>query len=349
MTQTGDPPTGPDDGDPETSVGLAALVEKSRAEAALTALRSEGVYDDERGVQAHDADRVALPVTGRPVETTVDRLVRVSLPTRGHDLESMLRDRGWGGDRLRQVPSSWAVIGSVLLIDLDGVPDPADVGEALLDLHDVADTVLDWRGARGPERRPDVRVVAGTGDTETVHVEHGTSYALDLSAVMFSPGNKAERARMGQVVEADEQILDMFAGIGYFALPMARAGANVIAVERNPTAYRYLVENAVLNDVENRLTAYLSDCRQVEATADRVVLGHFDAHRYLDVALAAVEPGGILHVHAATPEAELPDRPINRMAAAAAKADRSLEDVTLRDVKGYSPGVRHVVVDVTVA
>jgi tRNA wybutosine-synthesizing protein 2 len=30
----------------------------------------------------------------------------------------------------------------------------------------------------------------------------------------------------------------MFAGIGYFTLPMARAGATVTAVEHNPTSFR---------------------------------------------------------------------------------------------------------------
>ncbi len=151
---------------------------------------------------------------------------------------------------------------------------------------------------------------------------------------MFSPGNKAERARMGDIVAADERVLDMFAGIGYFTLPMARAGAQVTAVERNPTAFRFLVENVMLNDVDERVHPYRADCRDVvpgfaeEARADRIVMGYYEAsapraedsrappdasHEYLDSALDALTPGGVLHMHEATPDALVFDRPIERL------------------------------------
>ncbi len=119
-------------------------------------------------------------------------------------------------------------------------------------------------------------MLAGESDTETIHTEHGTRYGLDPAAVMFSPGNQAERARMGEIVEADERVFDMFAGIGYFTLPMARAGARVTATELNPTAFRYL-ENAMLNDVPDRVDAYMTDCRDLaeRVEADRVVMGYY--------------------------------------------------------------------------
>ena len=219
------------------------------------------------------------------------------------------------------------------------------VGEALLALHGNADTVLAREGIAGTRRDPDTKVVAGTGETETVHVEHGTRYALDLATAMFSPGNKAERARMGEVVAAGERAFDMFAGIGYFALPMARAGARVVATEIEPATYRYLVENARLNDVTDRLKPVLGDCCDVETTADRVVMGYYDAHEYLDAALGALVAGGTLHLHEATPDPRFPDRPVDRLRAAAEAADRSVELLETRVVKDHSPGVVHGVVD----
>jgi tRNA wybutosine-synthesizing protein 2 len=345
--------------DPDRASGLAALAPKPAAERARRQLSALGVYDGDRGIERYDDDRVALPVTGAdPADREgtvaavedVERVVRHALPARDHTLADSLRTRGWDEADIDRVPGSWAVIGTVVLADFDGCPRPAEVGDALLDLHGEADTVLDRGGIDGRTRDPDVTVVAGAGDTETVHTEHGTAYALDLAETMFSPGNKAERARMGDVTGPDERVFDMFAGVGYFALPMARAGAEVIAAELDPTTYRYLVENAALNDVTDRFRAVRGDCRDVDlAPVDRVVMGHYDAHERLGSAMDALREGGRLHLHEATPEAELPDRPVRRLREAATGAGREVDVTDVREVKSHAEGVLHVVVDAVVA
>jgi len=373
--------------EPEADAGLAVVVGNPRTEAVIAALREEGVYDEDRHVQSWDADGVAVPVTAPPSTVEVREVVRQVGERRLRTLADHLGQRGWTDAELESAPSSWAVIGSVVLVELGDSPRPAEVGEALLALHGEADTVLARRGISGRHREPDVEVLAGEGDTETVHTEHGTEYALDLARVMFSPGNKAERARMGRVVEgrdpseqassaercsadrssgqspqADgatasegERVLDMFAGVGYFTLPMARAGATVTAVEHNSTAFRYLVENTMRNGVDDRVHAYRADCREVVAAGidggpvDRVVMGYYEAtdpaEGYLDSAIDALVPGGILHVHAATPETLVFERPVERLETAAADAGRAVEILDTRRVKGYSEGVAHVVVD----
>ncbi|MEF8812259.1 MAG: class I SAM-dependent methyltransferase family protein [Halovenus sp.] len=351
-----------------TGEHLAAVVEKARAQAVIGALREEGVYDDDRSVFECGSETVAIPVTAPPTGTDVLEVIREEGPPRLRTLTDHLRERGWTDAELVDVPGSWAVIGSVILVDIGDAVRPSEVGDALLAMHGSADTVLAREGIDGQHREPSVEVIAGEGDTETVHREHGTTYAMDLAEVMFSPGNKAERARMGDVVGGSdrptcgERVLDMFAGIGYFTLPMARAGARVTAVERNPAAFGYLVENAVSNGVQDRVETYRADCRDVVAGGldaaadgaepfafDRVVMGYYDAYEYLDSAFAAVAPDGVLHVHEATPDALVPDRPVGRIREAAGRANRPVEVLDTRDVKGYSEGVRHVVVDARVA
>jgi len=332
---------------------LSAVVEKPRAQAAIGSLRAEGVYDDDRSVRECGDGAVAIPVTRPPAETTVLEVIREEGEPRLRTLADHLRERGWSDAELEDAPGSWAVLGSVILVELGDAPRPAEVGEALLAMHGGADTVLAREGIHGEGREPAVRVVAGEGDTVTVHREHGTVYAMDLARVMFSPGNKAERARMGEVVEAGEHVLDMFAGIGYFTLPMARAGARVTAVERNPDAFEYLVENAVRNEVTERVQTYRADCRDVVDGAladpgfavDRVVMGYYEAHEYLDSAFRALGPGGTVHMHEATPEALVPDRPVGRLREAAADHGRDVAVVATHRIKGYSEGVAHVVVD----
>ncbi|MFB6224574.1 MAG: class I SAM-dependent methyltransferase family protein [Haloarcula sp.] len=351
---------------------LAVVVAKPRSQIAIESLQAESVYDDTRSISEWTDDTVAVPVTDPPQETQFREVVRQVGERRLRTLADHLRERGWTDAEIADAPSSWAVLGSVVLVDIGDSPRPGEVGDALLALHGEADTVLARHGISGDHREPSTEVIAGDGDTETVHTEHGTQYAMDLAEVMFSPGNKAERARMGEVVREGrgtrpserasgeaasgdgERVLDMFAGIGYFTLPMARAGAHVTAVERNPATFRFLVENVMLNDVDERVQPYRSDCRDVvpgfasKGRADRVMMGYYDAHEYLDSALDALAPGGVLHMHEATPDPLVFDRPIERLEAAVDAADRTVEILDTRRVKEYSEGVVHVVVDAQV-
>ncbi len=332
---------------------LAALVAKPNVDVAMASLREEGVYDDSRRLVEHDEGTVAIPVTEPPSATHVaDVIEQVDPEPRVTDLPLLLRERGLTEAEIERAPGSWAVIGDVILVHFGDCKRRETVGDALLELHRGAETVVARKGIVGETREPAIEVVAGEGDTETVHTEHGTTYAMDLAEVMFAPGNKAERARMGEVVNRDEHVLDMFAGIGYFTLPMARAGARVTAVEKNPVAFRYLAENARLNDVMDRVELFMGDCREVvpirvEAGAafDRVVMGYYDAAEYLTPALDALVAGGTLHMHEATPEAMLWDRPVERLEQAARTANRQVRHLDRRRIKSHSEGVEHVVLD----
>ncbi|THE66736.1 class I SAM-dependent methyltransferase family protein [Salinadaptatus halalkaliphilus] len=372
--------------DPDADTPLAAIVEKHRTETAIESLRAEGVYDDSRRVReapnaersdSEPLERIALPITDPPAETRVLEVVRQLDPERrSPDLADRLAERGWSEADLEATPSSWAVVGSVILVSIpEDCPDETAVAEALLECHGEADSVLAdegiaTAGTAGTHREPRTRLLAGESDTETIHTEHGTQYGLDPSTVMFSPGNQAERARMGEICAEDERVFDMFAGIGYFTLPMARAGGRVTAAEINPTAFRYLLENAVLNDVGDRIDAYMTDCRDLvtDLEADRVVMGYYgsgdgrdesaasdtvddhgtrtgEAHEFLPAALEALAPGGVVHYHEATPESRLWERPLERLETAGEHAGRELAILEKRRVKSHSAGVSHVVVD----
>lgn len=328
---------------------LAAIVEKEAADEAIAGLKREGCYDRDRRIREHDRATLAVPVTREPADTRVlDVTVQDDPSRRVRQLDDYLRERGFSRDERDRAPGSWGVVGDVIVARFADCPREREVGEALLDLYGSAHTVVAREGIEGAHREPSVRVVAGRGETETLHVEDGTEYALDLRAVMFSPGNAAERRRMGRAVEPGDIVLDMFAGIGYFALPMARAGARVTAVERNHAAFEYLLENRARNEVIDRLSAIRGDCGVVVTRlatdgpiADRVVMGHFDATPYLEAAMAAVRPGGTIHLH-----------DVGHAESPFADAERALRDTGVsvterRIVKTHGPGTVHVVVEGT--
>jgi tRNA wybutosine-synthesizing protein 2 len=202
------------------------------------------------------------------------------------------------------------------------------------------------RGIRGPWRQPDIEVVWGEG-TETVHVEAGIRFKLDVARVMFSSGNLAERMRMGRIAQRGEIVVDLFAGIGQFALPMAvhSRPARLIACEMNPEAYAYLEENVRLNrawSVEPRL----GDCRQTapEGVADRVVMGYLHGESYLDIAMRAAKDACVLHYHENVP-IEDADRASRHVLESAAKAGFHASILAVHRIKSYAPRIRHLVVD----
>lgn len=51
------------------------------------------------------------------------------------------------------------------------------------------------------------------------HQENGIIYSFDATRCMFSSGNLSEKRRIGALDCADEVVVDLFAGIGYFVLP----------------------------------------------------------------------------------------------------------------------------------
>lgn len=207
-------------------------------------------------------------------------------------------------------------------------------------------TVMEIDHIQGTKREPVYKVLYGS-DTQTVNKENGCLFKLDLAKVMWSKGNNNERLRIAKLVRDGETVIDMFAGIGYFSIPIGvHANAReVIAIEINPNSYHFLCENIELNKLDN-ITPVLGDCmiETPKFRADRIIMGYVKTtHHYLKVAIDSLNEGGILHYHETVPEKLMDSRPIERIVAAA--DGRGVEILKTNKIKKYSPGVWHVVID----
>lgn len=217
--------------------------------------------------------------------------------------------------------------------------------EELSKKHKVK-TIMKIDHIQGTKREPVYKILYGS-ETETVNKENGCLFKLDLAKVMWSKGNNNERLRIAKLVEDDETVMDMFAGIGYFSIPIGvHANAReVISIEINPNSYHYLCENIKLNKVDN-ITPILGDCKDVAANfkVDRILMGYVKTtHHYLRVAIDSLNKGGILHYHETVPEKLIRTRPIERIIS---QSDgRDVELLKINKIKKYSPGVWHVVID----
>ncbi|MBA3044969.1 MAG: class I SAM-dependent methyltransferase family protein [Euryarchaeota archaeon] len=254
----------------------------------------------------------------------------------------------------QKLPKRWEQLGHVLVLKID--PELEDWLEEIAVTYAKAldvDTVLrDTGGVVGTFREPVMELLIGE-NTETVHLENDIKYCLDAARIMFSSGNVDERIRMASVCQPGEMVVDMFAGIGYFTLPMAvhSRPARVIAHEINPRSHRYLKMNANLNNAAKTVEPVLGDCLDAEENvADRVVMGYVGTtHEYLPKAMRILREKGTIHYHETCPEKLLQERPMTRVKEAASDAGKKTEVLGMRKIKSYSPGVWHVVVDVAIS
>jgi tRNA wybutosine-synthesizing protein 2 len=256
------------------------------------------------------------------------------------------------------MPAGYQRLGSVLVLRLPASLRPyfTLIGEAWRAELGVETVLVRTGPIEGELRSPASVRIAGTA-TEAEVAEHGVRWRFDAARIMFAAGNKRERARAGELPRPGETVADLFAGIGYFAIPAARSGraARVVAVEKNPVAYRYLVANAALNHVEDRLDAVEGDNRAVDLPQhafDRVFLGYLPtAVPWIARAVALVRPaGGWIHVHTvADARTALVSATSEVDRAVRAAGARPLEPSRPRAVKPYGPGRTHVVVDARIA
>ncbi|HWQ49628.1 MAG TPA: class I SAM-dependent methyltransferase family protein [Methanosarcina sp.] len=307
-----------------------------------------------RKVRTEDGNFLEIPVTKAAYDSVDGFLVfeqeNPEFLKKPNSLKESL-ESFFSESELASVPTGWQILGDIIIV---GIPEVLEdkktrIAEALLSMYPRCRTVIRDFGIEGQFRQPKREILLGS-ETETIHKENGCFFKQDVTKVMYSKGNLEERKRMSRLGEG-EVIVDMFAGIGYFSIPMAvhSRPKKIISIEINPESFAYLRKNIRLNKIEDILVPICGDCSKVtpEGTADRVLMGYVGTtHHYLGVAIKALKKnGGILHYHETVPERLARTRPHERIEKVACALRKKVEILETRRIKKYSPGVLHVVVD----
>lgn len=184
-------------------------------------------------------------------------------------------------------------------------------------------------------------VLAGLDTTRTRYIEYHHTFTIDLSQAYFSARLAQERQRLLSQVAPGERVLDMFAGVGPFAITLASRSQLVVASDINPGAMMLLEDNVIRNRVSNVL-GILTDASRLPAILpwrfDRVVMNlPLGADRFLGAAFRLCRPGGMIHFYALQDE-----EGAHRMTIRQYPAD----SITERKVRTYSPGRWHAVYDI---
>jgi tRNA (guanine37-N1)-methyltransferase len=258
---------------------------------------------------------------------------------------------------LKQVKHSFDIIGNIAIIEvpeeLASLKQP--IAQGIIKIHKGIKTVLCKSGAvDGEFRVREYELVLGENNTETIHVEHGCRYKLDVTKVYFSPRLATEHMRVASQARANDVITDMFCGVGPFSILIAKLKrAFVNAIDINPEAINYLKTNCILNKVENFVHPMLGDARKLisenlKSTSDRIIMNlPAESLEFVDAACLALKPeGGVVHSYQFQTDPEPLKKAAEALRISVESANRRIRRVIeARLVKSVAPHEWHVAVD----
>ncbi len=183
------------------------------------------------------------------------------------------------------------------------------------------------------------------------HRENGITYCFDPQRVMFSPGNVNERVAAADLAAAGSTVFDMFSGIGYFSLPIAKysRAARVYCTDINPDAIEFLRMSASINNVSSVIEAFNRNCLDYTpgAKVDIAVMGNFKSLEYVDHAYGCLKDSGTLILHFLLDTSRISEIErylLDRLSYLPA----ALEVSRKRIVKSYAPNQWHISASVRV-
>ena len=253
----------------------------------------------------------------------------------------------------KELARGYDPFGSIAIIELSErlKPKESAIGRALIEGSSTITTVLAKSGpVKGVYRTRSVRYVAGRHTYMANYRENGCSFVFDVRRVFFSPRLSYERSRISNLVKDGENVAVPFAGVGPFAIEIAKSHSrsSVLAIELNPSAYRYMLKNIELNRVAN-VRAYNGDFGELAAMhrgfADRVVMPMPKTSLdFIKAACTIAKGSATFHIYSFC-NANGVDEAVEGMAKRFREEKRDFTLVGVRTVRPYSKDEIEIVVD----
>ncbi len=178
------------------------------------------------------------------------------------------------------------------------------IAKALTDMG-FSSVYLRTSQVEGPFRLRRLQLLHGEPIERLIHKENGVNIVVSLKTAYFNPRLSTEHERIVQLAEQHEKVLDMFTGVGPFALQLAKHRlASVDAWDINPEAIDCLRESISLNRINpNKIRTKIGDAKDLvegmeSGIFDRVLMNlPGQSVNYIHAALSACRKGGIIHYY----------------------------------------------------
>lgn len=233
------------------------------------------------------------------------------------------------------------------------------VAEVIMAVNrNVKTVLLQTTPVSGDLRIRNLVYVAGENTTRTIHKEFGCLFSVDLAKCYFSPRLSYERMRIAKMVEPNEKIVNMFAGVGCFSIVVAKHSkpSRVFSIDLNEIAFDIMQENIRMNRVYDKVFPFLGDSREIihnrlQDLANRVLMPlPAKALEYLPYAISALKKsGGWIHYYDFEHAAKT-DRFVERLKSKLSKILKpqkmNFEVPFVRTVRSIGPNWLQLVADV---
>lgn len=297
---------------------ICLKVSKKQGEKAIALASKLGLLDKTLSIN-RDSDFLYLPLLREPTEVehgtlnsqilfTVESAYFEEQKRHSETLTEALQDK-LPPNLLPDLPQAFDIVGDIVIIDIPPQLKSYEriIGETILQTHRNIKVVLGKAGdISGTYRIRDYTFIAGEHRTCTIHKEFGCTYHVDVGKAYFSPRLSHEHMRVASQVVQGEAVVDLFAGVGPFAVLIGKqcSEAKVYAVDLNPDAVELLKVNIRVNRVDDRVFPVCADARKVakdklKGVASRVIMNLPEtAIDFVDAACSALKPqGGVVHFY----------------------------------------------------
>lgn len=220
---------------------------------------------------------------------------------------------------MNSIRRGFEIIGDIAIVD---IPDELmhlkdEIVSRILSRHKHIKTILRKVGkVNGDFRIAKFEIIYGS-ETETIAKEHGCRFLVDPTKVYYTSKLSGERERIAKLVKDGERVLVMFAGVGPYAIIIAKLAkpSEVIGVELNPKACDYFRKNIEMNKVRN-VKVVEGDVREIvpkiDGKFDRIIMpAPLTAEKFVHLLPSKVKVGSSVHYYtfdSENREEELPEK-----------------------------------------
>ncbi len=238
-------------------------------------------------------------------------------------------------------------LGEIVVIKIDSSRTPLSfrkkVGELILSRSSRLKAVFNKIDAvEGAIRVYPAEHLAGEEIWHSWHQEYGVFIYVDVKRAYFNPRLAEEHHRVAMSITPGEKILDLFTGVGPFALHCAKScPCNVIAIDINPFAILALQRSIKRNKLLGNIYPIIGDSRnilQLQGYFDRVIINlpQMSAN-FLPYAAKLTKKGGIITFYQFISKIKNPEEEIRELISKKLANINSYKELNIKAGREVSP------------
>lgn len=254
-------------------------------------------------------------------------------------------------------PKAFDTFGNIAVIEIPKELEKKKslIGKTLIEVQPRFETICSIEGNHeGEFRVQKVKVIAGKKNLIANYKESGVTLRVPLGKVFFSPRLGTERLRIANDIKEDEVVGCWFSGVGPYPIVFAKNSKmnQAVAIELNPVAHKYAIENAQTNKCSDKIIFIKGDVKKIykkfKKAFDRIAmpLPH-TGYQFLDEAFYCIKEKGIIHFYEIVEKEDF-KLPKSQIREAAKKQKRKIRIISKKRVRQFSPSKEQVVFDIKV-